>query len=359
MQIIKYASISAALFVGSLSAQDLTPQQFKTACQTSPGNTVVVNTPLKLSNFSTRVNVTTGCRVVFGANGKLEADSINMGFAGPLVFQGGLKSGVVIVKTLLEAPSVSFDLAGGENQISLGESTVRATTGNLTVNAGPSSQVTVASRFAGRAQAMIAAGSINITGGSKLDASLSSTALSGATGINITGAGNEMTLNVANSNLLAASGAISITSPGVQASLDFNQGQLRAGTGITVSFSGNEGQLQLQQVNANAGSGSASFVTALGGARPAKSIIIESIIVANSLSVLAAANGQSGEAALESSRVTSTGDVIVRSGPGGTTNVKLNTLRSGSLVGAYAGPSGSCTAEGNTVVSPAQALCLP
>jgi len=121
--------------------------------------------------------------------------------------------------------------------------------------------------------------------------------------------------------------AISITSPGVQASLDFNQGQLRAGTGITVSFSGNEGQLQLQQVNANAGSGSASFVTALGGARPAKSFIIVT--------------------------------VIVRFGPGGTTNVKLNTLRSGSLVGAYAGPSGSCTAEGNTVVSPAQVLCLP
>lgn len=75
--------------------------------------------------------------------------------------------------------------------------------------------------------------------------------------------------------------------------------------------------------------------------------------------MLASVCGQSGEAALERSRVVSTGDLVVRSGSLGTTNVKVNTLpRSNSLVGAYTGASGSCTAEGNTVIAPAQSLCL-
>lgn len=361
MQIKKIAPLGAALFASAVFGNDLTPQQLKAACETSPGNTVVVNSALKVANFSTRVNVTTGCRLVFGLDAKFEGDSINMGFAGPLVFQGGLKSGVVLVKTLFEAPSVTFDLAGGENQVSLGESTVRATTGNVVINAGPLSQVAIVSRFATRTQAILAAGSVQMTGAGKLDAQISETTLQGTTGISINASGEELTFGVANASLLAPSGAISITGPGRQASLDYSLGQMRAGNGVTVNFSGNESQIQMQNVTVNAGTGSASFITALGGARPAKSIIYSSNITAGgSVTVQAADTGFAGEAALESSRVTATGSIVVRTGAQGTTNVKINgLLRSSSLVGAYTGPSGSCTAEGNTIVSPAQAMCLP
>lgn len=350
----------AAALASALFANDLTPQQLKAACETSPGNTVIVSGPIKISGFSSRVNVVTGCRLVFGATAKFESDSINMGFAGPLVFQGGTTSAAVFAKTLIEARSVTLDLAGGDNIVDIGESTLRATAGNIAVTLGPNSQWKAASFFAGRTQSMTASGTIQVSGSGKLDGSLSSTAISGATGISISGSGNEMTLGFGNSNLLALSGAISITSPGVQATLDYAQGLMRAGTGITVSFSGNEGQATLQGVTVNAGTGAATIVTALGGARPAKSIVLESNITApGGLTISASANGQSGEAALETSRVAATGAVVVRSGSLGTTNVKLNNLRSSSLVGAYTGPSGSCTAENNTVVAPVQALCLP
>jgi hypothetical protein len=313
-----------------------------------------------VANFSSRVNVVTGCRLVFAATAKFESDSINMGFAGPLVFQGGTTASAVFTKTLLEARSITLDLAGGDNTIELGESTLRATTGNLSASLGANSKLTVSSRFAGRTHALQAAGSVLVAGAGKFDGGLSDTSVLGTTGITISGSGNEMTLGFGNSNLIATSGAISITSPGIQSSLAHVFGQMRAGTGVTVSFSGNEGQIALQQVTVNAGSGSASFVTALGGARPAKSIVTESNITAGgSVSVFASVNGQSGEAALESSTVTATGDLVVRSGNLGTTNMKINTLRSNSLVGAYTGASGSCTAEGNTVTAPVQSLCLP
>lgn len=341
-------------------ANDLTPQQLKSLCETSPANTFTLTAPVKVTNFATRVNVTTGCRIIMAPTAILEADTINMGFAGPLVFQGGLKSGVILTKALLEAPSMTFDHAGGENILSLGESTVRATTGNVVVTLGQASQWTVASRFTGRAHAIIAAGSIQVSGSGKLDASLSDTSASGNTGIGISGSGNELTLNLGNSSLISTAGAISITSPGLQASMNHAFGQLRGATGVAVTFSGSEGQISIQQVTVNAGSGSASFVSALSGARPAKSILIESNVTAGgAVEVAASVTGQSGEAALETSRVTAGAAVAVRSGPLGTTNVKLNTLRSPSLVGAYTGPSGSCTAEGNSVVAPVQQLCLP
>jgi|GEM_PF-3552339 len=350
----------SALLAASMMAQDMTPQQFKAACETSFMNTITVNTPLKVSNFSARVNVVTGCRVVFGPNGKFEADSINMGFAGPLVFQGGAKTGAKVVKSLMEAPSVTFDLTGSDNFVEFAESTVRATTGNVVINAGEASGLAVSQRFAGRAQAVIAAGSVLINGARKFDASLTDTAISGNTGVVISGSSDEMSLTIANSSLLALSGAISISSPGRQSTLNHAVGQLRARSGISISFAGSEGQATLQQVTANAGLGSMSVITALGGARPAKSIVLESTITAGgSVSVVASEAGESGEAALESSRVTATGAIVVRSGPLGTTNVKLNTLTSAVLTGAYTGPSGSCTAENNTIAAPAQAMCLP
>jgi hypothetical protein len=305
------------------------------------------------------VNVTTGCRILFGANGFLETDSINMGFAGPLVLQGGLKAGFKMVNSLIEAPSATLDLAGGENIVDLSASTLRATAGNIVIHTGSVAQVVVSSRFPARAHALEAAGSVQMSGGAKLDASISDSSVSGAAGISVTGSGNEMNLNLANSNLIAVSGPIHVSSPGIQATMNYSQGRMQAGTGISVSFAGNEGQIYLQQVVAAAGSGSASFVTALGGARPSKSIVLESTITAGgSVSVIASLGGESGEAALESSRVTATGDIAVRSGPLGTTNVKINRLQSSSLAAASTGPSGSCTAEGNTVIAPAQALCI-
>lgn len=350
----------AAFLAGAALANDLTPQQLKAACETSPANTVVVSGPIKVTGFSARVNVTTGCRLVFGNSAKFESDSINMGFAGPLVFQGGLTAATVFSKTLFEAPSIAVQLAGGDNEVNLTESTLRATTGNFTVNVGPNSKWAVASRFAGRAHAMQAAGSVQITGGGKFDGSLADSSVLGAAGISINGAGNEMMLAFGNSNLIATNGAIAIASPGIQATLNYAVGQMRAGTGISVSFSGNEGQASLQQVTANSGTGSFTLQTALGGARPSKSIVLESNITSGgSVNVLAAVGGISGEAALESSIVNSRGDLVVRSGPLGTTNVKVSTLRSNSLVGAFTGPSGSCTAEGNTVVAPVRTLCLP
>ncbi len=360
MQILKTVLIGGSLLGAAAMAQDLTPLQLRAACQSAPMNTIVVNSPLKVANYTPRVNVSTGCRIIFGATGKLEMDSINMGFAGPLVLQGGVTSGAILVKSLVEAPSVNVDLSGGDNFVSLGESTLRATTGGVAVSVGQNSKFEVASRFTGRAHVLIAAGLIQINGGFKFDASLSDTSFSGNGGISISGAGDEMTLSVGNSNMISTAGAVSITSPGRQASYTHAIGQLRGATGITVSFDGNEGQATLQQVTANAGAGSLTVMTALGGARPAKSIVLESNITAGgSVSIVAAESGNSGEAAMETSRVVATGAIVVRSGPLGTTNVKLNNLRSSVLTGAYTGPSGSCTAESNTIIAPAQAMCLP
>ncbi len=359
MKVLRNILGGSALLAASAMAQDLTPLQLKAACESAFMNTIAVNAPLKVANYGPRVSVASGCRIIFGPNGKLETDSINIGFTGPLTVQGGSSSGAIFVKSLVEAPSVSVDLTGTDNFLGFAESTVRATAGNVVIRTGESSKWTVASRFTGRAQAIIASGSVIVSGARKFEVSLSDTAVSGNTGVDISGSGDEATISIANSNVISSAGAISLTSPGRQGTLTHAVGQLRARSGITISFSGSEGQATLQQVTANAGLGSVSVITALSGARPAKSIVLESNITAGgSVSVIASETGESGEAALESSRVTASGGIVVRSGPLGTTNVKLNRLNSGVLTGAYTGPSGSCTAENNTIVAPAQEMCL-
>jgi parallel beta-helix repeat protein len=230
----------------------------------------------------------------------------------------------------------------------------------VVIAAGPISQISIVSRFATRTQAILAAGSVQVSGAGKLDAQIAETTVQGNAGVSVSASGEELTLAIANSSLVATSGAISITSPGRQGTLDYSLGQMRAANGVTVNLSGPEGQIAMQNVTVNAGLGSASFITAVGGARPAKTVIFSSNITSGgSVTVQSSEAGQGGEAILDGSRVTATGSVVVRSGPQGTTNVKLNTLRSNSMVGAYVGPSGSCTAEGNTITSPARQLCLP
>jgi hypothetical protein len=78
MQLTKLAALGASLFAGTAMANDLTPQQLKTLCETSPMNTVAVNAPIKVSNFSTRVNVNTGCRIVFGFDARFEILNVSL-----------------------------------------------------------------------------------------------------------------------------------------------------------------------------------------------------------------------------------------------------------------------------------------
>jgi hypothetical protein len=338
-------------------AQDITPTQFKQLCETSPLNQVVLRAPVKILGTAPAVtSINTGCRVNFQAGAKLEADQAAFSFAGPLVFQAGPTAEVKLVKSTFSAPSVQIT-EGQASILDLSESTVKATSGNITIALGASGNVTAAIPYLGEQNALEAAGAITISGGARSTFNLGhASAVAGANfAINFTGV--EATFQLQNSTL-SAGGPLSVIAGGAFGNFDLSTASLTAGAGVTLSARGAEGKISLSQVEVDGGSGSVA-VTAGVGAAPKGSITVTStnIISGGSVTVLASRNSNEGQAVVEVSNITAQGDLRVESGNIGTTTVLNNGLTSPTLIRAFTPPNGSCVAENNTAVAPQLRLC--
>jgi hypothetical protein len=348
----------ALMSLGAAFSQDITPLQFKQLCETSPLNTIVLRAPTKILGSGPVVTVVnTGCRVNFLTGSKLEADQAAFRFAGPLVFQAGPTAEVNLVKTLLEAPSVQIT-EGQSSILNLTESSVKATSGNITIALGASGQVTASMSYAGQMTALESAGAITISGGARSTFSLinASSAAGTSFGINFNGA--EATFQLQNSTLSAAGGPLSVVAPGARANFDLSSAAINAASGVTLAARGLEGKVMGSQIQINAGSGSVDILAGVGAAAKGSVNLQDAQVIAGgAVTVLASRNAIEGEAVVEVSTIQAGGAIRIESGNGGITTAINNGLTSPSSIRVFAPPSGSCVAENNAATAPVLLLC--
>ncbi|MBL8229344.1 MAG: hypothetical protein JNL98_12730 [Bryobacterales bacterium] len=338
------------------AAQDLTPTQFKALCENSPLNTFTVNTPVKILGTAPTVTaINTGCRVNFTLNGKIEADQAAFTFAGPLVFQAGPNAEVTLVKSFFSAPTVQIT-EGTSSSLILAESTVQATAGNITLALGALGKVDASLPFAGRQNALEAAGAISISGSSRAAFSLQNSSAVAGTNFSISFAGPEANLQVVNARITATAGPLSVIAPGQKANFDLSSSALIGGAGVTLVAQGREGHINMSQMQINAGSGAVRVeaVNTMGVIKMADATVVSG----GGITVLAARNSTLGEAVVEVSNFSAQGAVRVESGSGGTTTVLNNRISSPTSITVFTPANGSCVAENNTAIAPVLRLCI-
>lgn len=346
------------LAAGASLAQDITPLQFKQLCETSPLNTFTVRTPVKILGAGPVVTeINTGCRVNFVLGAKLEADQAAFRFAGPLVFQAGPTSEVNLVKSYFEAPSVQIT-EGRTSILNLTESTVKSTSGNISIALGATGNVTAAMAYAGQLNALESAGAIAISGGARSTFSLTNASSAAGTTFGINFSGTETTFQLQNSTLSAAAGPLSVIAPGTYANFDLSSATLNAASGIILAARGLEGKVMSSQVEINAGSGSVDITAGAGAAAKGSAKLTDTRITAGgAVTVLASRGGIEGEAAVEVSTIQAGAAIRIESGNGGITTALNNGLTSPTSIRVFAPASGSCVAENNRASAPVLSLC--
>ncbi len=158
--------------------------QLKAACETSPGNVVVINTPVKVFNgpaLPAVETVRTGCRLVFGPLGSIEFDNVGMRFNGAFSAQASAKSIFSMKKSLISANSALIDFAAPEGTVVVDESRMLATAGSLTIDLADDAKLQIGKPLAGATNALQASGAINLQGGRKYELAMAETRLDAGT----------------------------------------------------------------------------------------------------------------------------------------------------------------------------------
>lgn len=347
------------LAAASLCAQDITPTQFKTLCETSPLNTVVLRAPTKILGTGPVVTVVnTACRVNFLGGAKLEADQAAFRFAGQLVFQAGPTVEVNLVKSYFEAPSMQIT-EGQSSILNLTESTLKSTSGGITIGLGANGNVSASMPYAGQLNALDSAGAITINGGARSTFSLINASTAAGTSIAVNFAGTEAKFQLQNSQLSAAAGPVSLIAPGQLADFDLSSATITAATGINLSARGLEGKIMASQMELNAGSGSVDIIAGAGTqAKGNVNIVNANITAGGAVTVLGSRGAIEGVAVVEVSTINAGGAIRIESGNGGITTALNNRLTSPSSIQVFAPASGSCVAENNAATAPVLRLCL-
>lgn len=360
MHKIALAGLTFAALAIAQPAPFSTTAQLKSACETNPGNVVLINLPVKVfigPAFPAVETVRTGCRVVFGPNGSMEFDNVGMRFNGMLSFQASAKTILSLKKSLLSAESAQVNFAAPEGAVVIDESRLLATAGGVTIDLADDGKLQVTKPLAGATNSIQAAGMISLRGGRKYELSMSETRLDAGTGISIAGDGPEATIQATAVVLNTRAGSISVTSPAAKAALDYSLGRILAPGGFGVNFAGDEALIDIKTTTVTAQGGNVNLQAGSAGSFGVLKLTEGVLTTGGALLLRASEANTKGEAVLETMRVTATAGIDVVSGDNGLTSVKINNLRSSGLVRAVTGPSGACIAESNTVVAPSQSLC--
>jgi hypothetical protein len=344
-----------------------TTPQLKTACETSPGNVVVLNeatTIVEGARYPFSEQVLTGCTIVLGPNAKLATEGVAMRFAGPLVVQSATPTEVKLTRSFLAAASVNFNLPGAGNAIEMEFSHIHATTGGLLFTMGDESKLTVMARILnGPLEAMTAATTAQIRSGRKFSASLSQMRISAPQGIDISMNGAEGLLTINTAWLTAARGNIGISSPDAKGIVDLSSTNLVFANMLTLRLAGSDSLLKLQQVGMAGFEGRIApggMVLEVGAGAAENGSIEASNVGFNyvaSMNLRASVNGQKGALKIQKSSLWSAGDMVMETGAQGLTEVVENYGASSTRLRVATGSAGSCIASNTTITAPVMQVC--
>jgi hypothetical protein len=340
----KPCALAAAMaLAGAAQAQSLTAQQFLQACATNPGNTVVLTqqTQFQTGWTGNQLHIPGGCTVVLAEGASLELDTTTLSFGGAFVVQGGAKAKVALNKSTITAGSVTLSLTGSEGVFQMNESRL-ASAGNLAIQFGEKGFMEVL-RSGGWYQPRLSArGTLSLTAGAYFNGNVVGSGLQGVRGVSFTFNGFDSAMKLEGSDVLLSSGASSpapyITGPfqvtGSAAKVSFemiNVNLMEASRPVTVALNGAESKLGLLNVRSQTGGQRISYT----------------------------AMGAKGEVKVETVLMRGDPEVIIESGPQGSTTVNgsPNTITSSQLIRVRAGLGGSCSASPQGLNAPTVQLC--
>lgn len=353
--------------LSATSAMAMTTAELRVACQTSPGNVVVLTQPVTVVDgprYPAAEQVLTGCTIVLGPNAKLATEGISMRFAGPLVVQSSTLTEVLLTRSFLAAPSVNFNLPGTGSIVEMAFSHIHATAGALLMTMGDESKFTVIERLIpGPLEAFIAATTLQIRSGSKFTASFNQMRISAPQGIEIAMNGDEGTLTINSAWLTAAEGNIGITASNSKAQVDLSSTNLVSNKMVALRLAGSDSLLKLQQV----GIGGVDTQSTLGGlvieigSGAAENGVVEAsnvgIARVASINIRASVNGRNGILKIQKSHLRSPGDLVLETGAQGLTEVVENYGGSSTRFRVATGTGGSCIAQNNDILAPIMQVC--
>ena len=366
--------------------------QLEQACETSPGNVVGVGSDVKINSgvansgaFAPAYEqVATGCTIRLAGGAKFETDGVAMSFGGPFVVEGAGKGSAVFVKSAWKAPSMSFALPGADSEFRTDTSRLEATSGNIDVATGPEADLQF-QYMSGVVYALKAAGDVNISGGDKtffnvFQTSLSATGklnvemrgrdatlklagrpnLGGGAGVGIDLGGGAPTLSAEDAALSSFSGSVGISSPAQKALVELKSSRLFGRGDTTVSLPGSEAaiksslsrfQSEVGRVDLLAGGpGSTVGTVELSGS---------DVYSATGTSIQGSPAGEKGTVKVVGGSTVrgGSGDVLIRTGTAGTTEVKDTAIWSSTVIRILTGAGGTCVAQNNSYISPARQIC--
>ncbi|MBP6687748.1 MAG: T9SS type A sorting domain-containing protein [Lacibacter sp.] len=364
--------ICMLVFGNNVSAQQTitSAAEFKTACETNPGNLVAINQSIKISDGNAVVNC--GCTVVLANGVSLDFDRLNMTFAGPLVVKSAQKGELKFTnRSWFRASSITINLAGEGSSLATTESNLNALAGNLEITLGNDAKMELAElNFSGGSEVLSATGSVKISGGKKFTGSIEGKGslfpIRASQSINIKMDGGEGILKIDKVVWWADQGSISIAATGPKSILELNNGFFSIRNAFTIRFEGTESLIKLNQVKLNTDEGGVStggliLEAGTGNASNGK-IEVSGLGTRDGdiafITMVASRNGQNGSVKVEQCNISAaTGDLIIETGASGSTEVKDSRLVSATRIGIAAGPGGSCVSQANGIFAPLQELC--
>jgi hypothetical protein len=360
------ATLAFSLTPHAASAQSKpleTTAGWKQACETSPGNRVVVTEDITISMGATASSpeqITTGCVIEMINDADVQLDKVGLSFAGPVTILGGLKSGLAMQEAYVTAPSISLNLPGDESFIRTSFSRLNASAGDLTINLGRIAKLELfryrtAGTFGNVTNGtFFATGNLKITAGERFNLAMVEAVMYGGASLTIETNGFETNLKAENTSLEGRTGSMTIIGRGGKMSGEFSNSTLRAGGDLDVVAGSTESNLNFSNVQTRAGARVQLYTAGAKG-----NVNVSNGSVQAGQGIFVSAIGAEGSVNVENGSYSGGNPTRFVTGAQGKTLVKGATITSSGLVDIQTdrAAGGVCEALENRITAPTQQLC--
>ncbi len=364
------ALMLATLFCGTAQAQVpmTSTSELKNACETSPGNRVVINvgTDIKtgvprgvpLANFE---KVNSGCTLVLGPSAKFKFDNVSMNFLGTLRIESATGNEVEFDKSGIFARSINLSLTGDGSALFIKESGVNATAGDTVVALGNNAKLEMGGNTTTYGRLLEASNVVRLTAGHRFSATMSQGYIWGVNGVEIDLSGDETVYKFNQFNTHAQPGRVSFRASGAKSTFEFGNGSIWGYSGASVTMTGTENQLISSGVTGFNTYTGAGVRISVGNNQSKGTIKLNQARFGGAGGLVIEAGKGGSDSLIEFTQGSVIGmaetGIIIESGNGGSTIVKDSSLQPYRAPVTIKGP-GACLAENNVVNASAQFTCL-
>jgi hypothetical protein len=335
-----------------VSAQSVisSTDQLKQACETSAGNTILINYDASI-NTGAPVNVATGCTINLTADAEIGFDKVSVNFAGPLVINGANKGGVKLQDSVVSASAVTVNFKStNEAFFQANNGKLQATAGNLYVDIGFLAKMEVKGQQAGGT--FVASGTVNLTGEQKLSIALTEVNVQAGNGLIIFLNGSETLLKIEKSTLQTALGNLNITGRYSKSVGEIFGSTLTAGGELNLDYAQVQSSLLLTENTLQSG----GRTILAGGSVFGLNKVSGGSVTAGGPVLIWNGSSVNGEVSVDKVNISAVGNLTISSSSNSKTSVKDSTLTTTAML-TIVSSVGVCETANNTVSSASYYIC--